>query len=131
MTNHNIILANDVIKPNYAFSYVNDALQNYSRVDFFMVSHNLSMQIICNTVWNDRVHLSDHQAIVLIILLRIYVNCDTFVTNDHIRPIQNDQLRWNKKDLSNYYFDTQNKLPSLPSSPTTVRKEHTAQRKRF
>jgi len=53
MAKYNIVLANDILKPNYEFSYANEALQSCSLVDYFMVTKCPNLRVVMNLALDD------------------------------------------------------------------------------
>jgi len=69
MVKYNIVLASDILKPNYEFSYVNEALQSCSLVDYFIFTKSPNLRIISNAALDDLPNLSDHLPLTLTISL--------------------------------------------------------------
>ena len=92
------------------FTYVNESLQHYSKLDYFVCCN---VKVESFDVLEPDINFSDHLPIFMACALN--AACDRNIirnrTNSEILYVQ--QLRWDKADLSLYYHETQAFLQPL------------------
>ena len=106
MSNHQLILCNDIIKPNCQYTYCHDSLQHQSMLDYFIMSRALTVDLYDCSILDNTINLSDHLPI-RITLKWLSLPNDTRDTaagiNANNGSIHNHRLRWDHANLCDYY----------------------------
>src|SRR5467141_3300093 len=74
MTTHDLLLCNNFIKPNCAYTYRHKTLDRQSMADFFVISAKLTPNLTRKCVRDEIVYLSDHFPVSISINLPIFPN---------------------------------------------------------
>jgi hypothetical protein len=98
---NNIVRCDELFPSNVKFTYVNESLNHFSKVDYFLCK---DVNISNFEIYEPSVNLSDH--------LPLFMSCAVHITEQHAHHISRDkvesvlQLRWDRADVMSYYSNT-------------------------
>jgi exonuclease III len=99
-------ICNNIIPPNCDYTYCHEGLQQFSYLDYFLVSKNTTSNLIDHAVLDNELNMSDHLPISLTIRcndvsMNLAVNVADKNTENCCNKVSN--LRWDHANLFQYY----------------------------
>lgn len=115
INNFNLVIASDVCLPNCKYTYCHEQLQNFSTIDYFIVSKILLQQSMHYCVLDNLINFSDHLPISLQYVLPVTCLNNAKISEERAKKVPSDKstLRWDKADLGQYYSKTYMELQPI------------------
>ena len=106
--NFNLVITADVCLPNCKYTYCHEQLQNFSTIDYLIVSKCLVEQSMHYCVLDNLINFSDHLPISLQCVLPVTCLSNARISLETTKKVLSvkSSLRWDKADLRQYYSKT-------------------------
>lgn len=116
MSQYMLIDCNSVIRRNIPYTYYHDSLQQFSVIDYFLISNCLSSRLIEFRIEDNLINLSDHMPLIMVIGIELVdeVQCISHTSSDDNLGVTKNaptcikQLDWVSSRKTDYYELTRN-----------------------